>query len=333
MSGRRMCQPQDWCHWLRDQKLCLDGGFTASEETHQNEAWNDGGRFTAAGGCGISESLPYLKSLGVFVRLHMLVHDVERSSQRCLEHCFALWALFNRSTARPHTLVCPMLRGLVSIPFYPTLTRLLGRPSAAKLQSEQEPHVRHLSKLGESLTQGTSAVCSLEIAEPPCTPSQKNMEPEALPLLPFSWTLLCSLQGIGAPASSVLLTRWFASQERGTWWGLWNIGANVGGFLTPLLVGTVASTLGWQWGMWVPGLIGLLFAVGCLTAVRDSPEEAGYTVLDSAEGGGGGGTTAQPKQQEDGGMSIRAALKEVRSRKARVWTPELSLFSTTPHAT
>ena len=45
------------------------------------------------------------------------------------------------------------------------------------------------------------------------------------------------MQGIGAPASASLLTRWFASKERGTYWGLWNIGANVGGFITPLLVG------------------------------------------------------------------------------------------------
>ena len=33
------------------------------------------------------------------------------------------------------------------------------------------------------------------------------------------------------PAASTLL------QERGTYWGIWNTGANVGGFLTPLLVG------------------------------------------------------------------------------------------------
>lgn len=45
------------------------------------------------------------------------------------------------------------------------------------------------------------------------------------------------LQGIGAPASAALLTQWFASKERGTYWGLWNTGANVGGFLTPLVVG------------------------------------------------------------------------------------------------
>jgi sugar phosphate permease len=29
------------------------------------------------------------------------------------------------------------------------------------------------------------------------------------------------LQGIGAPACAMLLTRWFAARERGTYWGLW----------------------------------------------------------------------------------------------------------------
>ncbi|KAG1671634.1 hypothetical protein FOA52_006865 [Chlamydomonas sp. UWO 241] len=91
------------------------------------------------------------------------------------------------------------------------------------------------------------------------------------------WFLNGSLQGIGAPASAMLLTAWFASTERGTWWGLWNIGANVGGFVTPLLVGTVASAWGWQWGMWVPGFIGLSLALFSLAVVRDSPEEAGFS--------------------------------------------------------
>jgi sugar phosphate permease len=49
--------------------------------------------------------------------------------------------------------------------------------------------------------------------------------------------LLWLLQGIGAPACAMLLTRWFAASERGTYWGLWNISTNLGGFLSPIVVG------------------------------------------------------------------------------------------------
>lgn len=49
--------------------------------------------------------------------------------------------------------------------------------------------------------------------------------------------LLWLLQGIGAPACAMLLTRWFAASERGTFWGLWNVSTNLGGFLSPIVVG------------------------------------------------------------------------------------------------
>ena len=73
-----------------------------------------------------------------------------------------------------------------------------------------------------------------------------------------------------------MLTTWFASKERGTYWGLWNIAHNLGGFLAPIVAGTAAGMLGWRWGMFVPGIAGL--AMGCYTlfATSDSPEKEGY---------------------------------------------------------
>ena len=54
----------------------------------------------------------------------------------------------------------------------------------------------------------------------------------------------------------------------GTWWGLWNIGANLGGFLTPVVVGYVAKHYGWQWGMWAPAAAGLAVGFFTLAAVK-----------------------------------------------------------------
>jgi sugar phosphate permease len=57
-----------------------------------------------------------------------------------------------------------------------------------------------------------------------------------------------SVQGFGGPCCARILTSWFATNERGTYWGMWNVAHNLGGFLAPILAGTAARTLGWQWG-------------------------------------------------------------------------------------
>lgn len=91
----------------------------------------------------------------------------------------------------------------------------------------------------------------------PCpTPSQVCL------LLPFLLCLVARcLQGVGGPCCARILTTWFASKERGTYWGMWNIAHNLGGFAAPLVAGGFAKSMGWQWGMWAPGIIGLV--VGC----------------------------------------------------------------------
>lgn len=74
-------------------------------------------------------------------------------------------------------------------------------------------------------------------------------------------------QGVGGPACARILTTWFASQERGTYWGMWNIAHNLGGFLAPLIAGGFAKAMGWKWGMWAPGIIGLAVGIFVLVAV------------------------------------------------------------------
>lgn len=46
-----------------------------------------------------------------------------------------------------------------------------------------------------------------------------------------------------------------------SYWGMWNIAHNLGGFAAPLVAGGFAKAFGWKWGMWAPGIIGLV--VGC----------------------------------------------------------------------
>ncbi|PRW61349.1 hexose phosphate transport isoform A [Chlorella sorokiniana] len=97
------------------------------------------------------------------------------------------------------------------------------------------------------------------------------------------WAMNGMLQGVGAPCCARILTSWFAAKERGTYWGMWNIAHNMGGFLAPILAGTAAKMYGWQWGMFAPGLVGIVMGLLILLGVRDSPEAIGYPPVEARE--------------------------------------------------
>ena len=90
------------------------------------------------------------------------------------------------------------------------------------------------------------------------------------------WSINGMLQGLGAPGCARILTAWYAAKERGTYWGMWNIAHNMGGFAAPLLAGTAAKLYGWQWGLFAPGLVGVVMGMFILFGVGDSPQSVGY---------------------------------------------------------
>jgi MFS family permease len=49
---------------------------------------------------------------------------------------------------------------------------------------------------------------------------------------------------------------------------MWNIAHNLGGFAAPLIAGGFAKSMGWKWGMWAPGIIGLVVGVLVLLVTR-----------------------------------------------------------------
>lgn len=149
------------------------------------------------------------------------------------------------------------------------------------------------------------------------------------------WGLNGMLQGVGAPACATILTRWFAAKERGTYWGMWNIAHNLGGFLAPVIVGGCAKAFGWRWGMFTPGLIGLSVGLLVLAAVRDKPADLGFPPVDAPAAAAVKQDTKQDvakpqqqqedkqKQQQSGGML--AALKSV-AKLPSIWALAFTYF-------
>lgn len=97
------------------------------------------------------------------------------------------------------------------------------------------------------------------------------------------WSINGMLQGLGAPGCARILTSWFAAKERGTYWGMWNIAHNMGGFAAPIVAGTAAKMYGWQWGMFAPGIAGIVMGLLILLGVRDSPESVGYPPIEATK--------------------------------------------------
>lgn len=95
------------------------------------------------------------------------------------------------------------------------------------------------------------------------------------------WGLNGWFQGFGAPGSVVAMTAWFSNKERGRTYGIWSTAHSIGEGLTFFVIGWVVAHWGWQYGYFVPAMIGLVTAVLAYILMRDRPRTMGLpTVAD-----------------------------------------------------
>ncbi len=93
------------------------------------------------------------------------------------------------------------------------------------------------------------------------------------------WGLNGWFQSFGAPGGVVAMTSWFSNRERGRAYGLWSTAHSIGEGLTFLVVGSTVAALGWRWGFWGPGLIGVATAIGCFALIQDRPRTLGLPAV------------------------------------------------------
>ena len=89
------------------------------------------------------------------------------------------------------------------------------------------------------------------------------------------WGLNGWFQSFGAPGGVVAMTAWFSNRERGRAYGIWSTAHSIGEGLTFFVVGSLVAWLGWQWGFWGPGLIGIITALGVFALLQDRPQTLG----------------------------------------------------------
>jgi len=93
------------------------------------------------------------------------------------------------------------------------------------------------------------------------------------------WGLNGWFQSFGAPGGVVAMTAWFSNKERGRAYGVWSTAHSIGEGLTFLAVGSLVAWLGWRFGFWGPGVIGLLTAGAVYLLVQDRPRTLGLPVI------------------------------------------------------
>ncbi|EKS7779066.1 MFS transporter family glucose-6-phosphate receptor UhpC [Edwardsiella piscicida] len=98
---------------------------------------------------------------------------------------------------------------------------------------------------------------------------------QSLPLMLVIWTLNGFFQGWGWPPCARLLTHWYSRNERGFWWGSWNMSINLGGALMPLICAYAALRWGWQAAMLTPGIIGMILGIWLIMQLTGTPRELG----------------------------------------------------------
>jgi OPA family sugar phosphate sensor protein UhpC-like MFS transporter len=89
------------------------------------------------------------------------------------------------------------------------------------------------------------------------------------------WGLNGWFQSFGAPGGVVAMTAWFSNRERGRAYGIWSTAHSIGEGLTFLVVGGIVALLGWRWGFWGAGIIGIVAAIGVFALLQDRPQTLG----------------------------------------------------------
>ncbi|MDO9635300.1 MAG: MFS transporter [Paludibacter sp.] len=75
------------------------------------------------------------------------------------------------------------------------------------------------------------------------------------------WTLNGWFQSTGAASSIIALKRWYPPKRIGTVYGFWSASHNIGEAITFTFTAFVVGALGWQWGFFSAGFLGLLGVV------------------------------------------------------------------------
>ncbi|MGL4293155.1 MAG: MFS transporter [Bacteroidales bacterium] len=117
------------------------------------------------------------------------------------------------------------------------------------------------------------------------------------------WGISGYFQSVGAPCCVVSLSRWYADDNRGTFYGFWTSAHNFGEAITFIVIAAVVSIWGWKSGFMSAGIIGLAGVLLLWKFYYDTPQSQGLPPVKTAD-------NENPKKAETS-AEINKAQKKV----------------------
>lgn len=89
------------------------------------------------------------------------------------------------------------------------------------------------------------------------------------------WAINGWFQSAGAPSSIIALKRWYQDKGLGTVYGFWSASHNIGEAITFTFTAFIVGTLGWHWGFFSAGFLGLFGVLLIFFLLIPRPEATG----------------------------------------------------------
>lgn len=134
------------------------------------------------------------------------------------------------------------------------------------------------------------------------------------------WVANGWFQGMGFPPCAHILAHWFAPQERGRAWGIWNTSHMVGGAGILVLAGFLGKHLGWRACFMVPGIIGFAIAGVLAWLLRGTPGSLGLPPVEDYLG------LDPATQQPEDPVAFRKLAAERVFKNPYVWAVSIGNF-------
>ncbi len=139
------------------------------------------------------------------------------------------------------------------------------------------------------------------------------------------WGMNGWFQGFGWPPCAKFLTHWYSHNERGSWWSIWNVSHNVGGFLIAWIVGVSIQFLGWRSGLYIPGFLCIFGGIFLINRLRDTPQSLGLPSIEAYRNDYSGGSKPTQKDEE-ATLSTKEILFEHVLKNRYIWLLAIAYF-------
>jgi OPA family sugar phosphate sensor protein UhpC-like MFS transporter len=136
------------------------------------------------------------------------------------------------------------------------------------------------------------------------------------------WAVNGWFQSMGSAPSVVSMSQWFSRTERGTRYGLWSTAHALGEGVTFVGTAALVSALGWRWGFWGSGALGVAAALVMVRTLADRPQTYGLPAVSAyrqdAEEEGGAPAPGAPGELDT------ASAQRLALRSPMVWVLGMS---------